>query len=188
MNKHTRLASALVVASFSAAGVALAAADAGPPASASAAPKASARARPAPRSPLEKEDIPREVSERPTVLEWKDAVALEVTRRSPEATSCRASRVREWLKVHCDFPTPGIRQLSGSADGVLLWVVPKANENVWEGGQGGELILPMRVGDRRVLQFFVLEGGGYEGIWSTPSVVVDEVWIEGDPRPTVVLR
>lgn len=188
MNWHAPLLLGLGALSLSLAGVALAAAD--PPASpsASAAPRASARARPPATVPLATQEIPAVASDKPSLEEWKSAVVLEVTRRSPEAVACRAYRVREWLKVHCDFPMAGIRQLGGSADGVLLWVVPKTNENLWERGQGGQVILPMRAGDRRVVQFFALEGGEYEGIWSTPSVVLDEVWLEGAARPTVVLR
>jgi hypothetical protein len=186
MKWHTPLLLGLCALSLSAAGVALGAADAG--AAASAAPKASARARPPTPVPLASQEIPTAASDNPTLDEWKSAQALEVTRRSPEAISCRAYRVREWLKVHCDFPMAGIRQLGGSADGVLLWVVPKTNETLWEGGQGGQVILPLRAGDRRVIQFFALEGGDYGGIWSAPSVVLDEVWLEGAARPTVILR
>lgn len=186
MKWQTPLLLACGALSLSAAGVALAAADAG--ASANVAPKAPPRSRPPATKPLASEPIPTTASERPTLEEWKSAVVLEVTRRSPEAVGCRAYRVREWLKVHCDFLMAGIRQLGGGADGVLLWVVPKTSENLWEPGQGGQVILPMRPGDRRVVQFFALDGGDYGGIWSTPSVVLDEVWLEGAPGPTVILR
>lgn len=177
--------------------VALAALGQGPLPFASAQPasKASSAARvatPPPRTPapvsLASVTLPSSRSDRPTLEEWKTATAIEPTRRSPAARRCRASLVREWLKVHCDERMAGVRQFAGSTDGVLLWVTPIDADGVLPRSGGGEIIVPLREGDRRTFQFFSLTGGEYEGIFPEQYVVLEEVWLEGEARPTVILR
>ena len=58
----------------------------------------------------------------------------------------------------------------------------------WDQINGGELILPMRPGDRRIVQFFQLVPNMCVGVASSSSVILDEAWIEGDKVPTIVLR
>jgi hypothetical protein len=156
-------------------------------ASSSAAASAASVQRPPPPEPLEAQAIPATPSARPTLDEWKSATQIEPTRRSREARRCRLYRVREWLKVKCDAMTAGIRQQGGSPEGVFLWVGPKSDYG-WVEDNGGELILPMRPGDRRVLQFFRLVPEMCFGIASSPGIILDETWIEGDKGPTLVLR
>jgi hypothetical protein len=99
-------------------------------------------------------------------------------------------RVREWLKVKCDSNIGAIYQHSGNPEGIAFWVRPKTD--LWSGGMEdknpGEMLFPLRVGDRRLLQFFELRHDSCVGVGFNPSVLVDETWIEGDSAPVVVLR
>jgi hypothetical protein len=137
--------------------------------------------------PLESQSIPTTPSTRPTLEEWKTATPIEPTRRSVDAKHCRAYRVREWLKVKCNLMIAEIRQFGGSPEGVFLWIGPKQSYE-WDQINGGELILPMRPGDRRIVQFFELVPNMCVGVASSSSVILDEAWIEGDKAPTIVLR
>jgi hypothetical protein len=157
-----------------------------PPAS-SASGSAKAPARPPAPVPFESLAIPGEKSERPTLAEWRQAQRVEVARRSFAASSCGVYVVREWLKVHCRSDIAGIRQYAGSPDGVLTYVRQRADGEMTFIPIFGEVVMPMRVGDRRMIQFFSGQAGGY-GISSDPSMVVHETWLEGEERPTVVLR
>jgi hypothetical protein len=157
-----------------------------PPAASSAAASAPVVREPPPE-PLEAQSIPAAPSKPPTLEEWKTATPIEPTRRSRDAWPCRAYRVREWLKVKCQLMVAEIRQFGGSPEGVFLWIGPKA-DFVWEPKNGGEVILPMRPGDRRIVQFFELVPNMCVGMVSDSSVIVDEAWIEGEKGPTVVLR
>ena len=142
-----------------------------------------------PTEPLESLTIPTEKSPVPKLDEWKSAKQVEVIRRGYQSSSCVALLVREWLKIKCDLVVGAIWLHSGSAEGVAFWVTPK--EDVWtdmERPNGGEMILPLRSGDRRLLQFFSLRHDSCRGIGHEPSVMVDETWIEGDPAPIVVLQ
>jgi hypothetical protein len=140
-----------------------------------------------PMEELEKLTIPTEKSPVPKLEEWKNAKQVEVIRRGYQAPSCVALLVREWLKIKCDLVVGAIWLHSG--EGVAFWVTPK--EDVWtdlERANGGEMIMPLRPGDRRLLQFFSLRHDPCTGIGHEPSVMVDETWIEGDAAPIVVLQ
>ena len=159
-----------------------------PPAAAPATPAASASvAREPLPQPLEAQSIPTDPSKPPALEEWKTATPVEITRRSGDAKRCLAYRVREWLKVKCSMIVAEIHQYGGSPEGVFLWIGPKPDFG-WDTKNGGELIFPMRQGDRRILQFFELVPNMCVGSASSTSIIVDEVWIEGDKGPTVVLR
>jgi hypothetical protein len=100
-----------------------------------------------------------------------------------------ALRVREWLKVKCELSVGAIYQHAGNATGVAFWIRPKPDMMMTiDEVNSGEMIFPLRVGDRRLLQFFELRHDACIGIGYEPSVIVDETWIEGDSGPTVVLR
>jgi hypothetical protein len=155
-------------------------------ASASASAIASARTRPPAAEPLGA--LPTEKSARPTPDEWKTASLVAVPRRSPASRTCRAYRVREWIKVHCDKSLVGFRQLAGNTDDVLLWVEQKPADNPFAGRNGGQVIFPLHLGDRRIFQAFELSGGEYQGIASDASVVIEARWLDGDAAPRLILR
>ena len=138
---------------------------------------------------LEKQTIPTEKSPVPKLDEWLKARPVEVFRHDYNSANCIVLRVREWLKVKCDMRVGAIYQHSGNPEGVLFWVGPKLEIYLdIESKNGGEMIFPLRPGDRRLLQFFELRQDPCVGIGFDPSVIVDETWIEGEPGPIVVLR
>lgn len=174
------------------------AADPAAPASASALASASSSAmapgsppkRNAPLEPLEKQTIPTEKSPMPKLTEWQEAKQVEVHFNSAQSKSCKALLVREWLKVKCDMSVGSVWLHTGSEQGLAFWVQPTTQETMWqmEFPNGGEAILPLRPGDRRLIQFFSRAHDPCTGNGTWPSVMLDETWIEGEPGPTVVLR
>lgn len=138
---------------------------------------------------LEKLTIPTEKSPVPKLEEWQHAKRVEVVRRGIGTSSCVVLLVREWLKIKCDTSVGAIHQHSGNLEGVAFWVHPKPE--LWtdmETLNGGEMIFPLRRGDRRLLQFFALRHDPCVGIGFDPGVMVDETWLEGDPAPIVVMQ
>ncbi|MEZ4439601.1 MAG: hypothetical protein R3B72_10965 [Polyangiaceae bacterium] len=146
---------------------------------------ASASATPPPRPPAAAplDALPREPSDRPTLDEWKASTPFSPTRRSPRAAECRASRVREWIKVHCDVPIMILRQIAGDTEGVMPWVVQPPADDPWS-QQGGEVIFPLRPGSRRIVQFFRAGSDGYD-FGSEAWLIVEAGWLD---EPQVVLR
>ena len=127
-------------------------------------------------------DIPKERSKAPTVEEWRDASlarSVKLTRQGDAA--CTAVHVREWLRVRCYGEPFAISLLGGSNDGLSFWI---GDEN---GRAFSEVQLPLRSGDRRVVQLWsaVRDAAGTSIV--TPSWVIQEHWVEGEPDPTVTL-
>lgn len=143
-----------------------------------------------PLEPLEKQTIPSEKSPMPKLAEWETAKKVEVYQNSYQASNCRALLVREWLKIKCNMSVGALWLHTGSEQGVAFWVQPVSQEQMWQMDEpnGGEVILPLRAGDRRIIQFFARAHNPCLGIGTSPSVVVDETWLEGESAPTVVLR
>lgn len=138
---------------------------------------------------LEKQTIPTTSSPVPKLDEWKNAIPVDVERGSYASRDCVLIRVREWLKIKCNLAVGAIYQHAGNPEGVAFWVHPKPE--IWstiDEANGGEMIFPLRVGDRRLLQFFVLRRDPCTSVGFEPSVLVDENWIEGESAPTVVIR
>ena len=142
--------------------------------------------RPPPPQPLESQSIPKEPSSRPTLDEWKNAPPIAVTRRAGEGSVCQTYRVREWLKVKCELYVAAIEQHGGSPENVFFWVGPIGFD--WNTINGGEVMFPMRPGDQRVIEFFRILPETCYGRQAYPWIIVDELWIEGDTSPTVVIR
>jgi hypothetical protein len=159
--------------------------------SAGPAPSSSASAAPAP-PPKERDPVPlasvvfpTEKSPTPKLDEWSSAPLVALSENSEKAR-CHARVVREWLKIHCDGPWGMIRELAGSPADVVFWIAPRTPTSSL--GDGAEIVVAVRKGDRRLIQFFgIMEG--YEGpAWPTVAGFVEEQWDEGDDHPTVVLR
>jgi hypothetical protein len=136
---------------------------------------------------LASQSIPKDSSSRPTLEEWKTATPIEVTRRSISGRDCDVLRVREWLKVKCHTVVAAIKQHGGSPENVFFWIGAHDTVN-WAEINGGEIIFPMRPGDQRTFEFFRLFPETCFGRQALPWLVVDEVWIEGETTPTVVIR
>jgi len=156
--------------------------------SAGPAPSSSASAAPPPPKdpiPLASVVFPAEKSPTPKLDEWNAAPLVLLTENSEKAR-CHARVVREWLKIHCDGPTGMIRLLAGSPSDVVFWISPVEMGSSLS--KASEIVVAVRKGDRRLIQFFGLMEG-YEGpAWPTVAGFVEEHWDEGDDHPTVVLR
>jgi len=127
-------------------------------------------------------DVPSaERSTAPSAAEWRDAKPVKLTRRGPRAASCEAKRVREWLRVRCQTKTFAISLLGGANEGLSFWIGGEAE------GQFGEVQLPLRRGDRRVVQLWATESDSTGTSVVEPSLTLQELWADGDAAPTVTV-
>jgi hypothetical protein len=135
------------------------------------------------------EPFPVDKSKAPKLGEWKDAPHVRLSRVAPRVTGCHASRIREWINVHCDRHTAGLRLVAGSTEGIALWVpeaLPGDEMNKFSSmGRFGEIVFPVRPGDRRVFEWFDIEAE-YEGWGSQSSLLLEEQWRPG-ARPEIAL-
>ncbi|MGK3993575.1 hypothetical protein [Sorangium sp. So ce1024] len=134
--------------------------------------------------PLDAEPFPAEPSRQPTAAEWKTAPRVRLSRTGPAAAGCRAYRMREWLRIRCpELTVSAISLLGGKTEGVAFWIDPPRGGS--ELARGGEVMFPIRRGDRRVIQILTF-GPGYDGPFTLlPAIVVQEQWLDDEPAPTV---
>ncbi len=117
----------------------------------------------------------------PARSEWSGG--SEATPARPLPTGCEARIVREWLRLRCGkrrFASVGV--ISGDAKDVALWLESGKDEGF------AEFILPLRAGDRRILQVTelatdALHASGQQRL----AFIVSEQWPAGDPGPTVAV-
>ncbi|UQA54558.1 hypothetical protein [Polyangium aurulentum] len=120
----------------------------------------------------------------PKSSEWVNAARVRITRRGPRAAGCRAWRTRSWLKVHCDAKITAAALVGGTSAGTSFWLSPpKPGE---PSPEAGEVMFPMRPGDRRIFELFSF-GETYGGSMVSPGLVLQEYWLAGEPAPTVVM-
>ncbi|WP_437594291.1 hypothetical protein [Sorangium sp. So ce1000] len=134
--------------------------------------------------PLDAAPFPVEPSKQPTAAEWKAAPRVRLSRTGPAAAGCRSYRAREWLRIRCpELIISAISLLGGKAEGVAFWIDPPRGDS--ELPRGGEVMFPIRRGDRRVIQILTF-GPGYDGPFTLlPAIVVQEQWLDDEPAPTV---
>jgi hypothetical protein len=134
--------------------------------------------------PLDAAPFPPEPSKQPTAAEWKAAPRVRLSRAGPAAAGCRAYRAREWLRIRCpELTVSAISLLGGKTEGVAFWIDPPRSGS--ELPRGGEVMFPIRRGDRRVIQILTF-GPGYDGPFTLlPAIVIQEQWLEDEPAPTV---
>ncbi|WP_437747481.1 hypothetical protein WMF39_22245 [Sorangium sp. So ce1504] len=134
--------------------------------------------------PLDAAPFPPEPSRQPTAAEWKAAPRVRLSRAGPAAAGCRAYRAREWLRIRCpELTVSAISLLGGKSEGVAFWIDPPRGGS--ELPRGGEVMFPIRRGDRRVIQILTF-GPGYDGPFTLlPAIVIQEQWLEDEPAPTV---
>ena len=129
-----------------------------------------------------------EVSKTPKMDEWSAAPKVRLARNVP---GCNAYRVREWLKIHCSgFPGAGASLITGSRDGVLVWVDPAGGEgpDAMSKPRDAEVVFPVRRGDGRLFQIAQF-GEGYDGpIGWNNAYAISEYWVDGEPAPIVTIR
>jgi hypothetical protein len=145
------------------------------PATASAAPSAKAAA----SAPLPKlaDDPPAEdKTPRPSAAEWKRAPEVALARNTHP--NCTARRLREWLRIACTNEGWGYHSVS-----LVAGTRGELDMGVRENGpEGAFVVLPLRRGNRRLIQFASRNKWGWD-----VSDVISEQWLDGDPAPLVTL-
>lgn len=129
---------------------------------------------------------PAATSPAPRAAEWDAAEALTATRVAGErAARCRVDRVREWLRIRCkDLPTAAIGALGGDAKGLRYEIQPAGDNRVPGDGQ---VILPVRRGDRRALLWWTF-GEGYDGpLTVVPAITIQQSWLPSRQAPVLTL-
>ena len=101
---------------------------------------------------------------------------------------CEARRVREWMRIRCTVSTGAISLLGGNAEGLALRLDPVKHEDFPMFPEGGEIVFPVRRGDRREIEWLQV-AFGYKGMNSVePSFVLSEQWAPGDAHPLIVAQ
>jgi len=120
---------------------------------------AASAAKPAERASLA--DWPSEQTSEPKPSDWDSATQVSLTRAvGGRATACVASRVHEWLRVRCpELRVSAITQLGGDVEGTRFGINLAGQDGV---AVGGEVVLPLRPKQRRVIMLWGL-GPGYDG-------------------------
>lgn len=146
----------------------------------------------APPQPLPAFDtapFPEEESKLPTRAEWDQAQDVSLSRgrsMAYAADPCRARRVRAWMRIRCNISLASIALLGGDAHHVFIRLDPLPEFESFP--PGGEVIFPVRKGDRRVFEFLGLEWG-YHGANSVTSfMVVSEAWLPGEEKPFLMAQ
>jgi hypothetical protein len=127
--------------------------------------------------PLDGGAIPAEKSKSPQATEWTTAPRVKLTRQGPAAATCQAQLVREWMRVRCAGQVFAISLLGGSPEGVAFWIGGSAEEPF------GEILTPVRRGDRRVFQLWAPSKDAAGVFAPKPMLVVQEQWVEGQKDP-----
>jgi hypothetical protein len=150
---------------------------AAPPGEVTPPPPAAAVAAPRRAHTLEDDPPTDERTPAPTAAEWKTAPGVTLAREPPD---CRAQRVREWLRISCTTSlVVAMDLLAGPREGVSFDHHPKGPEQA--------VVLPLRRGDRRVLQIVTGSWSKYTVEYDT-AVSITEDWLDGAAAPTVVVN
>ncbi|MEQ9321791.1 MAG: hypothetical protein RIF41_21665 [Polyangiaceae bacterium] len=140
--------------------------------------------------PLTEQLPSREVTPAPEAEEWNAAKRVRLARPLPSL--CEAHLLREWLRIRCT-PIEGIAAgaavLSGDVDEVRFSMT-RSGKYGWDSTT--EVVMPLRRGDRRIVQL-TRTNGGHEGIFTQdPLLLVSADWLDETsgpvvtPTPTVV--
>jgi hypothetical protein len=121
----------------------------------------------------------------PTAAEWEARMRVNLGRTyGDKAASCDVRLNDEWIRVRCAFKTSAITQLGGAHTGVQTVIEPPSADRL---PGAGELIFPVRPGERRVFLLWTL-GPGYDGpLTVVPAVVVQSQWLAGSENPSITL-
>lgn len=129
--------------------------------------------------PLEAVPIPAAHAPNPKLPEWSAAPRVRPTRRSAAAAGCRVYLLHDWLKVRCTNETFALSLLGGDFQGVAFWIDPVTKE--------GEVLMPIRRGDRHVVQLWKSGKDASGGFVLLPSLVIQEHWIDGAAAPVLTI-
>lgn len=129
-----------------------------------------------------------EKTPRPSKDDWKKAEQVELNEGSMKTGGiCTYQRINEWLRIRCGTTTGKITLLCGNGEDVFLTLdnIPQDWGNFPE---GAEMVFAMRQGDRRLFEWQSIEFG-YRGANSATSfLVISEMWLPGEEKPTIIVR
>lgn len=154
---------------------------------------ASASASSAPTTPVRDlgQQPPTGVSDHPKPGEWKDAEPVALARELP--TSCDARLRREWLRIRCNAWNPQSGAvLTGDTENVFFFMV--SGQTRMMNNPGGDasgyitLELPLRRGDRRLIQLTESDSMNYGGLGpQRVTALISVRWLDDEPGPTVTV-
>jgi hypothetical protein len=156
---------------------------------------AAAEVAPAPAKDLGVLDVPRSRSPRPTAKEWEGADEDPVG-----ASGCVLALVREWARLRCGKLDDAAENNATPFASVVLLAGKRGDESATIETLDRErispqtratLVMPLRPGDRRVVELNEIEPGGF-GYDPTPSrqvpgLTLSETWLDGAPGPTLAI-
>ena len=158
-------------------------------ASASASVSASAAAPSVPERDLRERPPPGEESDHPKPDEWSTAETVALARPLP--SSCHAKLLREWLRIRCESWNPQSGAvLAGDTEDVFFFMVSGQSRMMHTQGRSAEgyvtLELPLRRGDRRLIQLTESDLMGYGGLGPQRLKMLLSIrWLDDENGPTV---
>jgi hypothetical protein len=185
-----RRAPALAVTAFALTALTLMGAEADEPdhaAGTNTAATAEASAKPKRRA-LDSAPPSQEKSAAPTADEWKSAEPVALLGTLPD--KCSVWLVREWLRIACYENGLAVSIISGSKEDVSATLVPLAFRKVPFEVVGGSSVLqlPIRRGDRRLLQVTTNSYEDYDGgIYPRMLFLLSVQWLDDQDGPWVAV-
>jgi hypothetical protein len=137
---------------------------------------------------------PEEASPKPKQEEWAKAEPLDLPRKH---LGCRASRIREWVRVACTTKYKvlmGARIVGGSHEDVSLEppLVKRPPRKQFEPHESYnvDVVFPVRRGDRRLIEIPEEVSAGFKSysIHEIAVFTISELWLPGDSAPTITVH
>jgi hypothetical protein len=120
-------------------------------------------------------------SERPERSAWKrDGTPLDID--GSRGANCDALRINEWIRVSCRGEFRNAELLGGSGEGMEVY-----STGFFE-NQRFHVVMPVRRGDRRMVQLIGFSFFSYHGSSFTADVLLSELWLDDDDEPTIVFQ
>ncbi|UQA62881.1 hypothetical protein [Polyangium aurulentum] len=128
--------------------------------------------------------FPDHKSPRPKDTEWNHADAVAI---NGLPYGCAALRINEWIRLRCESTLASIGLVGGDRTDVSMRLDPMTEEDAVMGfHRAGEMVFPVRRGDRRLFEWVQVEFG-YKGMMSTGVLLVlSEHWLPDEEKPTLI--
>lgn len=113
----------------------------------------------------------------PQRVRWNIAETFEVP-----GVPCSLKRIDRFIQIACS-PGDGISRLAGGTASVDGWVYTTPDDFF---GGAPRSVFPLQPGDRRIYQLTSQESVGRWGTRTVPNGVLQLLWDEGEPEPTII--
>ena len=114
---------------------------------------------------------------KPLPAAWKTAPE---TRLGRSIKACKAQQIAEWLRIRCDLEVSSASLLAGDARDVTFAPLEK--------NTAFSVVLPLRPGDRRVIQLNHFFSFSRWGASEAGAAEISEMWLPGAAEPVVVVN